>query len=174
MKNLSKFINVLRDIIEIYTPILTFSVMFLIFIVQIISRYAFSYPLTWSYEVTVIGFSWTVILGACYAMRTDNHVKFTLLYDLLSTKKAAVLRLLGNLIIIVAFILLIVPSARYVTFMNFQSTAVLKIKLSWIFAPFVYFLISIIMYTFNEIMEDFKILIPSKYESKLKSERGIK
>ncbi|MFT5871587.1 MAG: TRAP-type C4-dicarboxylate transport system permease small subunit [Clostridium sp.] len=174
MKNVSKFINILRDIIEVYTPMLTFAVMFFVFIVQIFSRYAFDYPLTWSYEVTVIGFSWTVILGACYAMRTDNHVKFTLIYDLLSAKKAALLRLLGNLIIVVSFILLIVPSANYVVFMNFQSTAVLKVKLSWIFAPFVYFLISIVMYTINEVIEDVKILISSKYDPELKDERGTK
>ncbi len=158
MKRFYRLINIIRDIIEIYVPTVAFLIMFLTFILQIIMRYIFKNPLTWAYEVTVIGFSWTVILGACYAMRTRSHVKFTLIYDMLSGKKAAIIRVLGNLILAVGFIILIVPSYKYVTFMNFQATSVFKIKLSWIFAPFVYFLISIILYTFEEIIEDYRIL----------------
>lgn len=158
MKNFLKIVNKIRDIIEIYVPMAAFLTMFLTFILQIIMRRVFNNPLTWAYEVTVIGFIWTVILGACYAQRYRAHVKFTLIYDMLSKEKAAIVRALGNLIIVVAFILLIVPSYKYVTFMSFQSTSVFKIKLSWIFMPFVYFLISISLYTIEEIVEDYKIL----------------
>jgi TRAP-type C4-dicarboxylate transport system permease small subunit len=114
--------------------------------------------LTWAYEVTVVGFSWVVLLGACYAMRKRSHVMFTLIYDKLSGKKAAIVRLLGNVIIVASFIMLIVPSFNYVKFMNFQSTSVLHIKLSWVFAPFIYFLISIGLYTIEEIIEDINII----------------
>lgn len=158
MKKFCLFLNKIRDIIEIYIPTIAFIIMFLTFILQIIMRYIFKYPLTWAYEVTVIGFSWTVILGACYAMRTRSHVKFTLIYDMFSGKKAAIIRALGNLILVVGFLLLVVPSYKYVKFMNFQATSVFKIKLSWIFSPFVYFLISIILYTFEELREDFRII----------------
>lgn len=168
MKNLFKFIKLIRHIIEIYIPLFAFAVMFLTFILQIIARYIFNHPFTWTYEVTVICFTWTVILGACYAMEKDSHVKFTLIYDHLSRKKGAVLRLLGNLIIFVAFVVLIVPSANYVAFMNFQSTSVFNVKLSWIFAPFVYFLISIIFYTFKQIIEDVRIIIQPNDASNFK------
>jgi TRAP-type C4-dicarboxylate transport system permease small subunit len=158
---LLKAFKKLRDIIEIYIPLVAFLVMFLTFIIQIIARYIFNYPFTWAYEVTVIGFSWTVILGACYAMRTRSHVVFTLIYDALSKRKAAIIRFLGNVIIIITFILLLIPSMNYVKFMNFQATSVFKIKLSWIFAPFVYFLFSTILYTIEEVIEDLKVIISS-------------
>lgn len=166
MEKLRSFLNVIRDILEIYIPTLAFIAMFLTFILQIVMRYIFKYPLTWAYEVTVIGFSWTVILGACYAMRSRSHVKFTLIYDMLSGKKAAIVRAAGNLILIVGFILLIIPSYKYITFMNFQKTSVFKIRLSWVFSPFVYFLISIILYTFEELVEDFRI-ITGKIDTRL-------
>jgi TRAP-type C4-dicarboxylate transport system permease small subunit len=161
MSKLLKAFNKLRNIIEIYIPVAAFLLMFLTFIIQIIARYIFNYPLTWAYEVTVIGFSWTVILGACYAMRSRSHVVFTLIYDILSKRKAAIIRFLGNAIIIITFCLLLLPSMNYVSFMNFQATSVFKIKLSWIFAPFVYFLFSIILYTIEEAIEDFKIIMSS-------------
>lgn len=159
MKALYKVFLMIRDFIEVFLPSLSFTVMFLVFILQIIARYIFKHPITWTYEVTVIGFSWTVILGACYAMRKRAHVMFTLLYDLLNRRSAAVTRVIGNVIIFAAFLLLIVPSAKYISFMNFQSTAALHIKLSWIFAPFIYFLISISLYTLEEIIEDIRIII---------------
>ncbi len=158
MNRIKKSLCVARDIFEIYIPICAFSVMFLTFIVQIIARYVFKYPLTWAYEVTVIGFSWTVILGACYAMRSRSHVKFTLIYDALPEKWAALTRLLGNVIILVAFVCLVKPSIEYVKFMDFQSTSVFKIHLSWIFSVFVYFVISMIAYTGAEIYTDVRRL----------------
>lgn len=172
MKNFAKVFFKVRDFIEVFLPTVSFSVMFLTFILQIVARYIFKYPLTWAYEVTVIGFSWTVIFGACYAMRNRSHVMFTLIYDHLTGKKAAVIRLLGNAIIFTAFLLLIVPSARYIAFMNFQSTAVFHVKLSWIFAPFVYFLVSISLYTLEEIIEDIKIIIKHKNDSGSKEVGG--
>jgi TRAP-type C4-dicarboxylate transport system permease small subunit len=162
MGMLLKAFNKIRNFIELYIPVCAFFVMFLTFVVQIFARYLFNNPFTWAYEVTVIGFSWTVIFGACYAMRSRSHVVFTLIYDLLSPKKAAVTRFLGNIIILVTFALLLVPSMNYIKFMNFQSTAVFKVKLSWIFSPFVYFLFSIILYTIEEVIEDYKIIFSSK------------
>lgn len=159
MNTLKRVFYILRDVIEIYVPLMAFAVMFLTFILQIVARYVFKYPLTWAYEITVIGFSWSVIFGACYAMRSRSHVKFTLIYDMLTGKKAAVLRMLGNLIILVAFIALFVPSIEYVKFMDFQSTSVFKIKLSWIFSAFIYFVISMVGYTLSEIVEDVQILL---------------
>lgn len=165
MNRLKKIMSITRDIFEIYIPLMAFIVMFLTFIIQIIARYIFKFPLTWAYEVTVIGFSWTVIFGACYAMRKRAHVKFTLIYDMLSGKKAAIVRMLGNIIILVAFIALFVPSIEYVKFMDFQATSVFKIKLSWIFSAFIYFVLSIIGYTIEEIVEDMRILLGKILES---------
>lgn len=171
MNTIKRVFYILRDVIEIYVPLMAFAVMFLTFILQIVARYVFKYPLTWAYEITVIGFSWSVIFGACYAMRSRSHVKFTLIYDMLTGKKAAFLRLLGNLIILVAFVALFMPSIEYVKFMDFQSTSVFKIKLSWIFSAFIYFVISMVGYTLSEIVEDVQILLG---KNKINKESGEK
>lgn len=155
---MKKTLLFLRDLMEIYLPMAAFAVMFLTFVAQIAARYLFNYPLTWAYEITVIGFTWTVLLGACYAMRSRTHVMFTMIVDLLSPKKAALVRTLGNLIIVITFVILIVPTFRYVQFISFQSTSVFKIKLSYIFAPIVYFFLSVIGYTLSEMVADFRIM----------------
>lgn len=171
MNTIKRVFYILRDVIEIYVPLMAFAVMFLTFILQIVARYVFKYPLTWAYEITVIGFSWSVIFGACYAMRSRSHVKFTLIYDMLTGKKAAVLRMLGNMIILVAFVALFIPSIEYVKFMDFQSTSVFKIKLSWIFSAFIYFVISMVGYTLSEIVEDVQILLGKNKRDKESGEK---
>ncbi len=148
----------LRDVAEIYIPCAAFAMMFIVFVAEVISRYVFNYPLTWAYEITVMGFSWTVILGACYAMRRRTHVTFTMIYDAVPPKVGAALCLAGNILIIVALVILILPSYHYVHFMNFQKTAVFRIPLSLIFCPFVYFLFSIVGYTITDVIEEIKVI----------------
>ena len=148
----------IRDVIEIVLPTIAFIVMFLVFVVQVLARYVFKNPLTWAYEITVTGFAWTVIFGACYAMRHRTHVTFTMIYDAVPPKVGALLRLLGNLLIIVGLAILILPSYRYLHFVAFQKTAVFRIPLSFIYCPFVYFLCAIIGYTIIDVLADIRFL----------------
>jgi TRAP-type C4-dicarboxylate transport system permease small subunit len=109
-------------------------------------------------EVIVIGFVWTVVFGACYTMRNRAHVKFTMIYDRLAPVPAAVIRMMGNIIIAATFASLIYATFKYSLFLGFQKTAVFRISYTFIFMPFAYFLCSIIGYTITEIIEDIKVI----------------
>lgn len=148
----------LRDVLELYAPIVSFSAMFIAFILQVFFRYVMHSPLTWTQDIIVVGFSWTVILGACYTMRRKGHVSFTMLYELYPPKVAAWTRLAGNILIVGTFAVLVIPSVNYAFFVNFQKTSTLRINYFWVFIPFSYFLLSIIGYTLEPIREDWKII----------------
>lgn len=163
MKKLAMF---LRDVMEIYIPIISFVCLFLAFILQVFFRYVVNHPLTWTQDVIVIGFCWSVILGACYTMRKSGHVQFTMLYDAYSPKTAAWARMAGNLLIVITFALMIVPSFRYAFFVAFQKTPVLRVSYAWIFLPFTYFLVSIIGYTLGMVIEDWKVITGRLSDSK--------
>lgn len=156
---MKKVLLFIRNVFELYLPVVSFFVMFLTTILQVFFRYVVGYPLTWTMEIIVIGFVWTVIFGACYTMRRKSHIKFTMLYDRLKPKPAAVIRMLGNLIIVGTFSSLVLASFNFSLFMGFQRTAVFRIPLTYVFLPFVYFLCSIIGYTAKEIVEDIQVLI---------------
>lgn len=148
----------IRDIIELYAPMVTFTLLFCAFILQVFFRYVINRPLTWTQDIIVVSFSWTVILGACYTMRRKGHVSFTMLYELYPPKVAAWTRLIGNVLIVATFAVLIIPSVQYAFFVNFQKTSTLRINYFWIFIPFSYFLASIIGYTIAPIVEDWKVI----------------
>jgi TRAP-type C4-dicarboxylate transport system permease small subunit len=166
---MKKILFFIRDIIEKYVPVFSFAAMFVTFIMQVFFRYIIRQPLTWSMEIIVIGFVWTVVFGACYTMRRRSHVKFTMIYDRLPPIPAAVIRMIGNSIIAGTFACLVSAAYRYSFFVGFQKTAVFRISYTVIFMPFVYFLCSIIGYTISEIIEDIKVItgrIPDSVDHK--------
>lgn len=159
MKGLLKAIQKIREFFEIYVPCIAFLVMFGTYILQVFMRYVVRHPLTWSNEVIVCAFTWTVLFGACYAMRERSHVKFTMVTDALPEKAAAVFKIAGNLIIVVCFILMIPASIDFLGTVTKQFTPVFKWPQNLIFLPVVYFFVSIAEYAIEEVVEESQILI---------------
>jgi len=89
-------------------------------------------------------FSWTTLFGACYAMRDDTHVKFTLIYDDASPKVKFWIRIIGNLMLLSSFIIAFVPTYNWVNFMSFKKSNVLKVPMNIVFFPYVIFMIIMI------------------------------
>lgn len=146
MEGLKKIGKFLRNCVELYIPIAAFLIMFVVFVIQIAARYVFNNPVPWAYEVTVMGYLWMVVLGACYAYRDRSHVTFTLLYDKLPVKGKAVCGFLGNLLMAIAFIAMFIPACKMISQMKIQVTSVFKIGLNIVYLPFIPFMIIILCY----------------------------
>lgn len=128
------------DITEIYIPAIAFSLLFIAFLIQVFFRY-FLVPLTWPLEFTLIMFIWTTLFGACYAMRDDTHVRFTLIYDNSSLKVKFWMRIIGNLMLLISFIIAFIPTYNWVIFMSFKKSNVLKVPMNIVFFPYIVFMI---------------------------------
>ena len=146
MDGLKKVGNFLRNCVELYIPIAAFLIMFSVFVIQIVARYVFNSPVQWAYEVTVMGYLWMVVLGACYAYRDRSHVTFTLVYDNLPVKGKAICGFLGNLLMAIAYIAMFLPSCKMIGQMKIQVTSVFKIGLNIVYLPFIPFMIMILCY----------------------------
>ena len=157
MEKAKKLLEFIRNFVEVYIPVLSFVIMFVVFVIQIAARYVFNNPLPWAYEITVTCYLWTVVLSACYAERSRSHATFTLVYDALGIKAKAVCAFLGNLIIAVAFAVSIVPSIKFVSFMKMQETSVFHIGLNIVYAPYILFLIFILIYTLSDMYNQFMV-----------------
>lgn len=157
MKPLIRTRDILRDIVEVCIPIVSFCIMFIVFVAQIFSRYVLRAPLAWAYEVTVSCYLWLVVLGACLAQRERAHVVFTLITDKLPLRWEAFCTFLGNLLIVVAFSWSFLPSVDFVAFMGRQKTSVLRIGLNIVYAPYIPFLAFTILYMLRDIVLDFKV-----------------
>lgn len=157
MDGLKKVGKFLRNCVELYIPIAAFLIMFVVFVIQIAARYLFNNPVPWAYEVTVMGYLWMVVLGACYAYRDRSHVTFTLLYDSLPVKGKAICGFLGNLLMAIAFIVMFIPSCQMISQMKIQVTSVFKIGLNIVYCPFIPFMIIILCYILYDMWLEFMV-----------------
>jgi len=130
----------LLDLTEIYIPAITFCALFIVFMLQVFYRY-FLVPLTWPLEFTLLMFIWTTLFGACYAHRKNEHVKFTMIYDSVSPEKKWWMRFIGNVLLLTSFIIAFFPTYRWIHFMSFKKTNVLKIPMNLAYSPYLVFMV---------------------------------
>src|SRR6187431_3794577 len=77
--------------------------MFLCFILQIIARYVFNYPLGWTDEVSLLCWIWTVLWGAAFVLRERDEVRFDIFYSALSETARAKLAVITGIAAIALF-----------------------------------------------------------------------
>ncbi len=142
---------------EIYLSSTTFLLLFIVFLLQIFYRY-FLVPLTWPLEFILIDFIWLTLLGACFAQRDSSHVMFTMTYDAVKPRTQIWMRIVGNTLVFIAFSISLYPSYRYVSFMSFKKSDVLKIPMNIAFSPYIVFLVIMIGRLGYDIITDFKKL----------------
>jgi len=146
------------DISEMYLPAAAFASLFVVFMVQVFFRY-FIFPLTWPLEFTLMAFIWLTLFGACFAYRNSSHVVFTMIYDKVKPKTQTLMKIAGNTLLFTAFCLSLYPSYRYVAFMNFKKSDVLKVPMNIAFSPYIIFLVIMIGRLGYDIFSDFRKLL---------------
>jgi TRAP-type C4-dicarboxylate transport system permease small subunit len=154
MARIVRIMGKLLDVIEIYIPTVCIGVTFVSFLVQIFSRYVLGSQVEWSYELTLIGFLWCLILAACNASRTNTHVAFTLFHDKLGQMGKLIVSIASNLFILVTFGILIGPAWEFVSFMSIKKTSVLKIPMNIVFFPFMVFTVLTWVHTASDAVKN--------------------
>jgi TRAP-type C4-dicarboxylate transport system permease small subunit len=155
MKNW-RIIDKILDVFQLYIPAITFIVLFIVFVVQIISRYIFNTPLTWAYELTQAAFIWTTLLAASYMHRKWKHIEFAMIYDKLSSKGKSVFSFIGNSIIALACALSFFPTLSYICFIHTDKSPLLRIPFSYIMGPILLFLLFVFLQSVFNIFISFK------------------
>ena len=152
---------IVLNFIEVYVPTVVFIMLVIAFMLQIFFRY-FLVPLTWPLEFTLIAFIWITLLGACFAQRDNSHVKFSMIYDNAKPRTKIWMRITGNILLFISFCIAFYPTYKYVNFMSFKKSNVLKIPMNIAFFPYIVFLIIIIGRIGYDIIIDFKKIYPGK------------
>lgn len=141
---LTQGLKKLLDFVEIWVPVVTFALMFVVFVVAIFFRYVLNHPLTWPYELSIILFIWTILFGAGYAKREDSHVVFSVVYDRLSPGKQRISRIVAETIVLIAFLIGFQASASYILFWKTLKTPALRISFDIVFFPYIVFMVLMI------------------------------
>jgi TRAP-type C4-dicarboxylate transport system permease small subunit len=164
-----KVIKVILDIIDLYIPTLTFIIMFIAFIIQVVFRYVpVLRPLPWAYDVTAFGFVWTTLLAACHVRRIDRHITFDMFYNARTEKTKTLFRILANGIVGFICVVSFIPTLSYLDFIHSDKSPVLRIPMSLGYGPILVFIVLIGCYSLYDFFIDLhSIVLKRKLNSPL-------
>lgn len=114
MKRSIQKVDKCLSMIENAVIILGLSAMFLILLAQVIMRYVFSHPLTWSEEAARFIFVYVSFIGISYAYRQKGHIRMEVVVNLFPQAVRRGLEVLINLGTIALFCYMIPFSFRFI------------------------------------------------------------
>lgn len=120
-------------------------VMFLAFIVQIVFRYVFDFPVGWTAELSVIAWLYMVLLGSALWLREGEEIRFDLVSDALGPRGRRVVTAIAGIAAVVLFGMALPATWKYVTFMKVESSSYLKIRLDWLYSVYLVFAVAMIV-----------------------------
>ena len=122
-----------------------FVALFGVFIVQITARFGFNKPLAWTDEAAVILYVWVILWATATMVPQREHVAFDLIWDNVGPDARRAMQITGNLLVGALALVALPASWDYVRFMAREGTPVLGVPLFWVYLPFVFMLLALVL-----------------------------
>lgn len=99
MNTFSKIGNVIERFNKKASQISSWALLVLILIMayEVVARYIFNSPTTWSYEMSYFLSSFFIMMSMAYTLQTKNHVSIDIIYNRFSERKKIILSLIFTL-----------------------------------------------------------------------------
>jgi len=124
---------------------LMLAVMFCAFVIQIVFRYFFNFPIGWTSELTVVMWLWIVLWGAAFVLKENEEVRFDLIVGAVGRRARIAMGIVASLSLVVLYGASLPAAWKYVSFMKVEKSSYLKIRMDWLFSIFIVFLVAILI-----------------------------
>jgi C4-dicarboxylate transporter DctQ subunit len=121
------------------------AVMFAAFIIQIVFRYFFNFPIGWTSELTVVMWLWLVLWGAAFVVKETEEIRFDLLSAAAGRRTRIAIGIVAAAALVILYAASLPASYKYVTFMQVEKSSYLKIRMDWLFSIYLIFLVAILV-----------------------------
>lgn len=125
--------------------VLMLAVMFVAFIVQIVSRYVFNLPVGGANELTITMWLWVVLWGAAFVLREKDEIRFDVIYGSVGPKAKRIMTILASLGLLFLYGYSLPAVWDYVTFMKIQETSYLDIRYDWLYSIYIIFVVAVLI-----------------------------
>jgi TRAP-type C4-dicarboxylate transport system permease small subunit len=119
--------------------------MFLAFIIQIVFRYLFNFPIGWTSELTVVTWLWLVLWGAAFVVTEPEEIRFDLIWGAVRPGTRRIMAIVTAVALLVLYGMSLPAVVDYVAFMKVQSTAYLDIRFDRLFSIYVIFAVAVMI-----------------------------
>ena len=120
-------------------------IMFVAFLVQIVFRYFFNFPIGWTSELSVISWLYMTLLGSAFWLKESDEIRFDLISGRLGPVGRRVVALVVAVVTVILFGMALPATIKYVAFMKVESTSYLKIRLDILYSVYVVFAVAVIV-----------------------------
>ncbi len=100
------------------------AIMFAAFIVQIVFRYLFNFPIGWSSELSVITWLWLVLWGAAFVVKESEEIRFDLIYGSAGHRTRRVIGIITGVSIVILYAISLPATVDYVNFMKVEMLVI--------------------------------------------------
>lgn len=120
----------LKSVVEFLTAIL-FSALVAVTLLQVVARYVFNAPLTWSEELARYLFIWTTLLAASLALEKGVHMGLDKIFSVLPPRVHAALTLFNHLAVTLFLIYLVLKGYELAMSVMGTPSIALGIPMGW-------------------------------------------
>ncbi len=166
MKVLKKTGMFVIDFIEYRVASVFLLLLFFALFVQVIMRYIFNNPSPELFEISRYSFIWIIFLGAPLARRFGAHMKFNVIYDMVSRKLQIVFDLIFNAFFTVMLFITFFPTWHDIVFYKMIKSNVLHIPWNYLLFCFPLFIVLMIIHNLIWIYKDIRELATGKKSAK--------
>jgi TRAP-type C4-dicarboxylate transport system permease small subunit len=121
------------------------AIMFVCFLIQIVFRYFFNFPIGWTSELSVVMWLYMTLLGSAFWLKESDEVRFDLISGSLGPTGQRVLGLAVAVVAVILFGMALPATIKYVAFMKVESSSYLKIRLDILYSVYVVFAVAVIV-----------------------------
>ena len=120
-------------------------IMFVAFLVQIVFRYVFNFPIGWTSELSVVAWLYMTLLGSAFWLKQSEEIRFDLLSGRLGPRGRRVLAFVVAVAAVVLFGMSLPAAYSYVTFMKVERSSYLNIRLDYLYSVYVVFAVAVVV-----------------------------
>ena len=120
------------------------AVLFAAFIVQIVFRYFFNFPIGWTAELSVIAWLWLVMWAAGFVAKESEEIRFDILSGAVGPRTARVMGIIVAIAIVALYAASLPATFKYITFMKVEKSSYLHIRLDFLFSAFGFYVVAVI------------------------------
>jgi TRAP-type C4-dicarboxylate transport system permease small subunit len=124
---------------------LLLAVIFVGFIIQVVFRYVFNFPVGWTSDLAVAAWLWLVLWGAAFVLKDEDEIRLDLLTGAVGQRARIGMGIIGAVAIVVLFAMSLPAAYSYVSFMKVERTSYLKIPFNWMFSIYIIFSVAVIL-----------------------------
>ena len=122
-----------------------FAAMFGAFVIQVVSRYVFNDPVSWTLEVCSITYIWIVFFAGAFVVEQRQHITFDMLYKGVRPRWRRIFAIVNVASLVGVFIAALPGTIDYILYKGRETSLILNIRMDLLYSCFGLFMVGAIV-----------------------------